>query len=62
LIGLPFTIPVGLLPVIPNIPGLYLAFRAWSHFKGQSESYYKSFLSSNARRGLSRQRGVETIL
>ncbi|THW19051.1 hypothetical protein D6D02_05865 [Aureobasidium pullulans] len=33
LIGLPFTIPVGLLPVIPNIPGLYLAFRAWSHFK-----------------------------
>jgi hypothetical protein len=35
LIGLPFTIPVGLLPVIPNIPGIYLAFRAWSHFKGQ---------------------------
>jgi hypothetical protein len=34
LIGLPFTIPVGLLPVIPNIPGLYLGFRAWSHFKG----------------------------
>lgn len=34
LIGLPFTIPVGLLPVIPNIPGFYLAFRAWSHFKG----------------------------
>ncbi|CAD0084441.1 unnamed protein product [Aureobasidium vineae] len=33
LIGLPFTIPVGLLPVIPNIPGFYLAFRAWSHFK-----------------------------
>lgn len=37
LIGLPFTIPVGLLPIIPNIPGFYLAFRAWSHFKGQLE-------------------------
>lgn len=43
LIGLPFTIPVGLLPVIPNIPGLYLGFRAWSHFKGQFESPTKSF-------------------
>lgn len=51
LIGLPFTIPVGLLPVIPNIPGLYLAFRAWSHFKGQCESLSKSFLSSVYRSG-----------
>jgi hypothetical protein len=41
LIGLPFTIPVGLLPVIPNIPGLYLAFRAWSHFKGQFRCLFK---------------------
>ncbi|KAI5202040.1 hypothetical protein E4T39_04926 [Aureobasidium subglaciale] len=46
LIGLPFTIPVGLLPVIPNIPGLYLGFRAWSHFKvfwqpGQNVNFAK---------------------
>ena len=33
-VGMPFTIPVGILPVIPNIPLFYLAFRAWSHYKG----------------------------
>ena len=37
ILGLPLTLPVGLLPIIPNIPGFYLAFRAWSHYKGPSE-------------------------
>ncbi|KAL1305277.1 hypothetical protein AAFC00_002185 [Neodothiora populina] len=35
-IGLPLTIPVGILPVIPNIPGFYLTFRAYSHWKALS--------------------------
>lgn len=33
-IGAPLTLPFALLPVIPNIPGFYLLFRAWSHWKG----------------------------
>lgn len=34
IVGMPLTIPVAILPVIPNIPLFYLAFRAWSHYKG----------------------------
>ncbi|GAB7350212.1 hypothetical protein MBLNU459_g0870t1 [Dothideomycetes sp. NU459] len=38
--AMPLTIPVGLLPVIPNVPFLYLAFRAWSHYKALYGSKY----------------------
>lgn len=33
LILLPITLPVAALPVIPNLPGFYVAFRAYSHWK-----------------------------
>ncbi|KAK9468477.1 mitochondrial K+-H+ exchange-related-domain-containing protein [Lipomyces arxii] len=33
LLGSPFTLPLALLPVIPNIPGMYMLYRAWSHWK-----------------------------
>jgi hypothetical protein len=33
LILLPFTLPVAALPVLPNLPGFYVAFRAYSHWK-----------------------------
>lgn len=33
-IGAPLTLPFAALPIIPNIPGFYLLFRAWSHWKG----------------------------
>ena len=36
-IGAPLTLPFALLPIIPNIPGFYLLFRAWSHWKGMCE-------------------------
>ncbi|KAK9462386.1 mitochondrial K+-H+ exchange-related-domain-containing protein [Lipomyces oligophaga] len=29
----PLTLPIALLPVIPNLPGFYLLFRVFSHFK-----------------------------
>ncbi|MCJ1328969.1 hypothetical protein MMC10_005646 [Thelotrema lepadinum] len=38
IIGLPFTAPVALIPIIPNLPFFYLAFRAWSHWKALSGS------------------------
>lgn len=37
LVGLPITAPFALVPVIPNIPFFYLAFRAYSHWKGPSD-------------------------
>lgn len=33
LILLPLTLPVAALPIIPNLPGFYVAFRAYSHWK-----------------------------
>jgi hypothetical protein len=54
MLGLPFTIPFGLVPMsvtllhhddhgllqlrIPNIPFFYLAFRCWSHWRGKVSS------------------------
>jgi len=37
-IGAPLTLPFALIPVLPNIPGFYLLFRAYSHFR----AYYGS--------------------
>lgn len=34
LIGLPISVPFALVPVIPNLPFFYLAYRAFSHWKG----------------------------
>ncbi|KAK9475340.1 mitochondrial K+-H+ exchange-related-domain-containing protein [Dipodascopsis tothii] len=33
LLASPFTLPLVLLPVVPNVPGFYLLYRAWSHWK-----------------------------
>lgn len=33
LLGLPLTIPVILVPLIPNVPGFYLTYRAYCNFK-----------------------------
>ena len=33
LLGIPFTLPLVLIPVIPNVPGFYLAYRAYCNFK-----------------------------
>ncbi|CAK7275224.1 hypothetical protein SEPCBS57363_006571 [Sporothrix epigloea] len=36
IVGMPITAPFGLVPVIPNIPFFYLAYRAWSHWRALS--------------------------
>jgi hypothetical protein len=33
LIILPFTAPIALIPIVPNLPGFYCAYRAWSNWK-----------------------------
>ncbi|KAG7194331.1 uncharacterized protein KQ657_004543 [Scheffersomyces spartinae] len=32
-IGIPITLPLALLPVVPNVPGFYLAYRLYCHLK-----------------------------
>ncbi|KAF2668327.1 hypothetical protein BT63DRAFT_425648 [Microthyrium microscopicum] len=46
-IGAPLTLPFALLPVIPNIPGFYLLFRAWSHYRALFGSRHLEFLVKN---------------
>lgn len=33
LIGIPITLPFALVPVVPNVPGFYVAYRAYCHLK-----------------------------
>ncbi|KAA8904169.1 mitochondrial K+-H+ exchange-related-domain-containing protein [Sphaerosporella brunnea] len=46
LIGMPISAPFGLIPVIPNIPFFYLAYRAFSHWKALSGAKHLEFLSN----------------
>lgn len=46
-IGAPLTLPFALLPIIPNIPGFYLLFRAWSHWKAWEGGKHLQFLVEN---------------
>ncbi|KAF2151816.1 hypothetical protein K461DRAFT_279335 [Myriangium duriaei CBS 260.36] len=42
--GLPLALPFGLIPILPNVPFFYLAFRAWSHYKALYGARYLAFL------------------
>lgn len=43
-IGMPIVLPVGLIPVLPNFPLMYLLFRAWSHWKALMGGRYLEYL------------------
>ncbi|GAM88527.1 hypothetical protein ANO11243_065600 [Dothideomycetidae sp. 11243] len=42
--GLPLALPFGLIPIVPNVPFFYLAFRAWSHYKALYGAQYLAVL------------------
>ncbi|KAK5099888.1 hypothetical protein LTS08_005603 [Lithohypha guttulata] len=44
LVAIPFTIPFALIPVIPNLPFFYVAYRAWSHWKALKGSDHLDFI------------------
>ncbi|KAL4738041.1 mitochondrial K+-H+ exchange-related-domain-containing protein [Aspergillus similis] len=44
LIAAPFTAPIGLIPLIPNIPFFYLVYRGWSHWRALNGSRHLQFL------------------
>ncbi|KAL1902220.1 hypothetical protein Sste5346_001196 [Sporothrix stenoceras] len=46
-VGMPISAPFGLVPVIPNIPFFYLAYRAWSHWRALSGSKHIQYLLEN---------------
>ncbi|EGS22032.1 uncharacterized protein CTHT_0039170 [Thermochaetoides thermophila DSM 1495] len=47
LVGVPITIPIGLIPLVPNLPFFYLAYRAWSHWRALSGGKHLQFLVNN---------------
>ncbi|KAI6039358.1 mitochondrial K+-H+ exchange-related-domain-containing protein [Pisolithus marmoratus] len=40
----PLTIPLAIVPVIPNIPFFFCAWRSWSHYRAYKSSQYLSSL------------------
>ncbi|KAL6236956.1 hypothetical protein BDW75DRAFT_95987 [Aspergillus navahoensis] len=44
LIAAPFTAPIGLIPLIPNIPFFYLVYRGWSHWRALNGSRHLQYL------------------
>ncbi|KAK3491606.1 mitochondrial K+-H+ exchange-related-domain-containing protein [Neurospora crassa] len=50
LAGMPVTIPIGILPLVPNLPFFYLVYRAWSHHRALSGGKHISFLLQHASR------------
>ncbi|KAI5842863.1 mitochondrial K+-H+ exchange-related-domain-containing protein [Tricharina praecox] len=47
LIGMPISAPFALVPVIPNLPFFYLAYRAFSHWKALEGAKHLGFLAAN---------------
>ncbi|AEO70903.1 6d039c00-d81d-4c1c-b538-96436a3ecb22 [Thermothielavioides terrestris] len=47
LVGMPLTLPIALIPLVPNLPFFYLAYRAWSHWRALSGGKHVQFLLSN---------------
>ncbi|GMM35620.1 Mrx19 protein [Saccharomycopsis crataegensis] len=47
ILGLPLTIPFVILPVIPNIPGFYLCYRIYCHWKVMSGLKHLNYLMND---------------
>lgn len=45
----PFTAPFMLIPVLPNIPFFYLAYRAWSHYRAMQGAGHLAELLQSAK-------------
>ncbi|KTW32403.1 uncharacterized protein T551_00493 [Pneumocystis jirovecii RU7] len=61
IIGAPFTLPVALIPIIPNIPGFYLLFRAYSHWKAFHGAQHLDYLLKNNLFNLSASSSLDKV-
>ncbi|KAH9897240.1 mitochondrial K+-H+ exchange-related-domain-containing protein [Xylariomycetidae sp. FL2044] len=46
-VGMPFSAPFALIPIIPNLPFFYLVYRAWSHYRAFTGGKHLQFLVAN---------------
>ncbi|KAI5866763.1 mitochondrial K+-H+ exchange-related-domain-containing protein [Durotheca rogersii] len=61
LIGMPISAPFALVPVIPNLPFFYLAYRAWSHWRALAGGKHIRFLCDNNILSLSPSSVLDSI-
>lgn len=47
MIAAPLTLPFALIPIIPNFPGLYMVFRAYSHWRAWRGSQHLEWIVNN---------------
>lgn len=47
MVAMPFTLPFALVPVIPNFPFFYAAYRCWSHWRALKGSDHLDFILDN---------------
>lgn len=50
---MPFTAPFMLVPVVPNLPFFYVAYRAWSHYRAMQGASHLNLLLEQERLTLS---------
>ncbi|KAG5513949.1 hypothetical protein PMAC_000571 [Pneumocystis sp. 'macacae'] len=61
IVGAPFTLPMALIPIIPNIPGFYLLFRAYSHWKAFNGAQHLDYLLKNNLFNLSASSSLDKV-
>ncbi|SCU81182.1 LAME_0B05930g1_1 [Lachancea meyersii CBS 8951] len=52
LLGIPLTLPLVLVPVVPNVPGFYLLYRAYRNFKAYNGAKHLKSLVENESHSL----------
>ncbi|KAI0600959.1 mitochondrial K+-H+ exchange-related-domain-containing protein [Biscogniauxia sp. FL1348] len=60
-IGMPISAPFALVPIIPNLPFFYLAYRAWSHWRALAGGKHIQFLVANDLLAVSPSKVLDTI-
>ncbi|KAL7899357.1 mitochondrial K+-H+ exchange-related domain-containing protein [Trichoderma sp. SZMC 28014] len=60
-VGMPITAPLGLVPVIPNIPFFYLVYRAWSHWRAINGGKHVQWLIQNKLVQLSPSKALDQL-
>ncbi|GFP53342.1 hypothetical protein ACSS6W_000858 [Trichoderma asperelloides] len=60
-VGMPITAPLGLVPVIPNIPFFYLVYRAWSHWRAINGGKHVQWLIQNKLVQLSPSKDLDQL-
>lgn len=49
LLGIPLTIPFIIVPLVPNIPGFYLCYRAWCHYNALMGGKHLQYLTNGEK-------------